>query len=474
MKKYLTAVSLVMPLFIVIIFLSGCVTSSRNILFLEADKAFEAGDYDIALKIVDANKETLYRNRDMVLYHLEKGMLNFYLGNPEECIRHLDEAELLIEENFTKSIRQAAGSLLINDLQMDYSGEDFEDIYLNVFKAISYLQLGDTDAAFVEVRRISNKLNLLEDKYQRLAQELSRSDDVQGVQFQPGSNRFYNSALARYLSLLMYRSEGNYDGVRIDWDRLQEAFARQENLYQFPIPFDSSIARPSDDSRLSVMAFTGRSPIKLSSTLWVNTYENWVLIAAASEYDRIGRVLESFLSFEFPGVKEGYRFKFEIPRMEPRGSEIERIRVIANGRVLGELGLLEDIQQVTLDTFEVREPMILLRSVTRTIIKGIAAETAGSAMDKAGAESGSLLLQILGFIGDKTLRVTAELTEQADLRVSRYFPAFTYAGEWELPEGEYHVKVEYYGRRGLLFVEDLGSTTVRPNRPNLLTSAFSR
>lgn len=463
------------PLFILILtFFGGCATINRNTLFSYVDTAFEAGSYDTARTLLDANPDQFYSDKDQVLYHLESGMLNYYAGSASDAVTHLNRAEILIEEYFTKSISQAAQSFLVNDLQMNYSGEDFEDIYLNIFKALSFLDMGDTDAAFVEVRRISNKLNLLEDKYEPLVKRYASYDAAQGVDIEIGTSRFYNSALARYLSLFMYRNEGNYDGARIDWQLLQEAFARQSNLYDFPIPFTEAAAVPAKGGRLSLIAFTGRSPVKLASTLWVHTYTDEVVIVAASEQDKIGRVLDSYLRFSFPDVKPGLRFKFEIPRMEMRGSQVERIRVTANGKPLGELGMLEDMQKITLDTFEIKEPMIFLRSAIRTLLKGLAADAAGSALEKSGSESGSLALSFLGYLGKLSLEVTAETSEQADLRVSRYFPAFAHAGEWELPPGDYRIRLEYFGSSGLLFTDDLGVVTLRPNRSSLLTSTFSR
>jgi uncharacterized protein len=476
MKRKFTYAS---PVLIILLLslLSGCTTTSRNTLFREVDQAYESGNYATAQSYIESNKVKLYREKDTVLYHLETGMLDFYSNEFSESNRHLDQAELLIEEYFTKSISQAASSLLINDLQLDYRGEDFEDIYLNIFKALNFLSLNDTGAAFVEVRRISNKLNLLEDKYAKLALAYTQSDKNQGVQIKAGSSRFYNSALARYISLLMYRSEGDYDGVRIDWQLLLDAFNLQPNLYPFPIPFDSTISvqpQNKQDTRLSLIAFTGRSPIKFASTLRINTFENHVVISTVSENGTVGRELENLHVFEFPGVKEGYWFKFEIPRMEKQGSSAERIRVIADGYPLGFLGLLENMEQITLDTFEIREPIIFLRTAIRTIIKGMASEAIGSTLENSGAKSGSDFLKLLGFFSKYTLAITSEISEQADLRVSRYFPAFAHAGEWQLPPGDYHIEVEYYDHDKLLFTDDLGTVSLVKNQPNLLTSTYSR
>lgn len=119
---------------------AGCLTLGRNTLFLNADREYQLGNYTAARTIVENNKSEFYRDQDQVLYHLEAGMLSFYNQSAADAIGHLEKAEQLIEEYYTKSITQAAGSWLINDLQVDYSGEDFEDIYCNIFKALSYLQ----------------------------------------------------------------------------------------------------------------------------------------------------------------------------------------------------------------------------------------------------------------------------------------------------------------------------------------------
>ncbi len=456
-----------------VLLLSGC-ASTRNTLFVEIDDASRAGDFPRAVELTEENQDRLYGNRDGVLFYLDTGMLHHYAGNFQVSTQRLSEAERLIEEYFTRSVRQAAASLLLNDNQLDYAGEDFEDIYLNVFNALSFISMGNPEGAFVEIRRISNKLNLLEDKYQGLAAGYNQSDEKDGgPAIQPGTSRFYNSALARYLSLVMYRAAGNYDGVRIDWQQMQEAFNRQSNLYTFPMPLTAEVMTPPADARLSVLAFTGRSPIKLASTLWITTQDNRVTIAVAQEDERAGRVLQGYESFAFPGVEAGYRFKFELPRMVLRGSEVTGVRVFADGRLLGELGMLEDMQQIALDTFQIREPIIFLKTVTRTIIKGVAAQRAGRAMQEAGAQSGSTFGLVAGIVGSIAADVAVDASEQADLRISRFFPAFAHVGEWDLPAGQYDIRVEYHSPRGLLFTEELGEVSVTPGEPNLVSSFFN-
>ncbi|MGM0673980.1 MAG: hypothetical protein ACQETQ_04725, partial [Spirochaetota bacterium] len=150
--------------------MAGC-TTTRNTAFIEVDDLARSGRYTEAAETLSGDdREVFYNDRDKVLYHLDVGLLHHYGDNFEESTRHLNEAEFLIEEYFTKSISQAAATLLVNDTKQDYAGEDYEDIYLNVFKALNFLSQDEFDSAFVEVRRINNKLNLLEDKYREVAE----------------------------------------------------------------------------------------------------------------------------------------------------------------------------------------------------------------------------------------------------------------------------------------------------------------
>jgi hypothetical protein len=286
----------------------------------------------------------------------------------------------------------------------------------------------------------------------------------------PGESRFYNSALARYLSLVMYRADGDYDGARIDWQEMQEAFARQTNLYGFPIPLDETVIEPVDGARLSVLAFTGEAPIKRAETLYVVTFDDRVDIIYANEDEQGGLIPEGYAAFYYPAVEGGYRFKFQLPRMITRGSDVQRIRVVVDGRPIGELGMLESIEQVALDTFQVREPIIFLKTVTRTIIKGIAGERGKEGLQEAALNSGSTLGLVAGLIGSVATDVAVDASEQADLRVSRYFPAYAHVGEWVVEPGTRDIAIEYYGSGGLLRVEQVGPVDLQAGGLNFVTS----
>ncbi len=455
-------------LVLVVITVSACITPTRNELFSDIDRGAYRGDFEIALKQLEIEREELYTDRDGVLYHLDMGMLTHAAGEYQRSIRHFSEAEMLIEDYYTRSVSQAAASLLLNDTQLNYYGEDFEDIYLNVFNALNFIALGDNDSAFVEVRRIDQKLRLLDDKYNELAQGYSRSEHIGGAGIQAGTSQFHNSALARYISLVLHRSRYLDDGVRVDWGYLQQAFAAQGQLYPFPLPLDEKTVIRSNKPRLSVLAFAGRSPLKLANTLWINTYEDFVQIVAVSEQESVGRILDNYSILYFPGVEEGYRFKFELPSMVLRDTEVTGVRVKVDGSVVGELSLLEDMQRIAREAFQAKQQLIFLKTVTRAIAKGFASEAAVGALDKAGSASGSDFGAFMAALIGLITRSAVDLSEQADLRVSRFFPAQAYVGEWELPSGTYSVALEYLSGNRVIYTERFSEVHIAPGKPNLV------
>ncbi len=458
--------------FMSLLFVFGCTT--YNAPFVEVDEAARNGQYDEAIAMLSGeDRDDYYSGKEKVIYYLDVGMLYHYDRQWNESSEHLEEAEMLIEEYYTESVSQAAATFLLNDTAKDYGGEDYENIYLSVFKAINYIKKGEFDGAFVEIKRVNNKLNLLEDKYQDLAEQYNRSDDAK-IELEAGESRFYNSALARYLSMIVYRADGNWDSARIDYQEMQEAFAKQKNIYDFPLPLSEKVLERPNGAKLSVLAFSGKSPIKRASTFRIVTYDNRLEISTADESDMGQMELTSYTNVAWPGMEGGYRFKFQIPRMESRGSVVNRIRVLVDGKPVGELEKLESIQKVAKETFSVKLPMIYLKTLSRTVIKGIVAQKGKEQMQKAGASSGSAFGLAAGIIGSVATDVAVEATERADLRTSRYFPAFAYVGEWDVPEGTHEVKVEYYGVEGLIGTRNFGSVDISRGETNLLTSYYPR
>ena len=155
-------------------------------------------------KELENKKDKLYTKRDNVLYYLDSGMLSYYEDDYMGAIDKLSKAEQYISDYYTKSITQNIAGFLTNDTAIEYPGEDYEDIYINLIKTIAYYKAGKWEEGFHELNAYRTKTNKLKQKQQA---DIERAKDLAKISDEPPVNvNFYDSALAEYLFLLYYRT----------------------------------------------------------------------------------------------------------------------------------------------------------------------------------------------------------------------------------------------------------------------------
>ncbi len=434
-------------LFLCASFLLGTIFSCGSMRdFNEVDVMSYAGNYPQAYEVLESQKESLYNNTDLVLYSLDSGMLARYAKNYEESNNSLSDAEKLIEKYYAISISQTIGAYLLNDNVTDYAGEDFEDIYTNLFMALNYIQLGNTEAAFVEIRRFNNKLQRLSTKYTALLEQARRETYEQGYDAEEifGNNQdyddieFYDSAFARYVSLLLYRSIGRMDSAGIDKKFIQTAFETQSKLYPFTIPsaVEEEFTIPNDKERLNVFCYTGLAPEKHEEVL------------------------------RLPGVMGTTSFKLALPIMIKNSSSIASIQIKAvdknNSVHYGNLERMESVENIAIDTFQQRQGVIYLRALLRSISK----TTTNAVVTSALQENASFGLAALF---NMSANIFTEFSEQADIRSSRYFPALIWVGGINLDEGLYDVTISCYdGFNNVVYEQITENVIIQSGNVNLV------
>jgi hypothetical protein len=418
------------------ILLLGCATTDA---YRHIDAEVYDGNYDDGVSLIDGNQKNLYRERDALLYYLDKGLLTHYAQRFDESIPLLQEGERAIEAAYTKSITMEIGTYLLNDTTREYGGEDYEDVYINAFNALNYYHQHNLEDALVEIRRMTNKLQFLASKYGVLMTNMQKtaleeSGEIPANEYL-STTRFNDSALARYLGLLFYRGIGQYDDARIDRNFLKTAFANAPAVYPYPVPqsVDEELDIPPGKARLNVLAFSGMAPVKE----------------------------EEVVRIPLPNVRW---IKIALPVLVTRPSRTGRIEaVINNGTERFNLELLEDMGAVARETFKEREGVIYAKSILRATIKGVSSSVLDAASDNTEGTA-SLVLAILSL----GTQVMAEATEKADLRISRYFPGKAYVGGINLDPGVYSVTVNYYGANNRLIASYTDEAVdVKPGALNL-------
>ncbi|MRT94241.1 COG3014 family protein [Ancylomarina sp. 16SWW S1-10-2] len=186
------------------IILSSCATYyQQNEAF---NKSFENGDMQTANKHLDANKQ-LQSNRNRVLYLVNKGTLAWMQKDYALANTYFNEADIFVEDQ-RKNLGSEALALISNPRVKPYKPEDFENVLINYYKAIGYLQLGKTQEALIECRRVNEKLYALNDKYPR-----------------NNKNRYSDDAFAHNLMGMIYDASKDYNNAFI-------AYRNAYNIYK--------------------------------------------------------------------------------------------------------------------------------------------------------------------------------------------------------------------------------------------------
>jgi hypothetical protein len=458
--------------------LFACASSPKGDAWKDIDAESSSGGYAAALAAIDkaqAAKKPLYNEKNQISLELDKGLLEHYAGDAAASSADLEKAEGLIEEAFTKSVSQDVASYIANDNTKEYGGEEYEDIYLNVFNALNKYAQGDVENAAVEVRRITGKLVALQDKYGTEVVEKEGTSDTGATVgavaltafLNVGLNtaaqaaglpgliipipadlfvtkapvRFIDSALARYISAIIYRAVGSLDSAKQDLDGIKAAADREAAAVaaigndQFgaqpdtPIFFNpASLAEeldvPADKGRLNIIAFAGRGPIKEEKV--------WDLDLTFFPYLQ---TLQS-LATEKNRLTTG---NLVLPRLIYQPSNITGVEVSIAGGEPVKLDLLEDIGAGMHAALGAKFKTTYAKTWIRSTIKYAVVEIAGQIAGNKGAPQLAVVAAVAG------AKKGVDASERADVRGSRYFPAKAYVGGITLDPGDYDITVKFNG-----------------------------
>ena len=106
------------------------------------------------------------------------------------------QAENLADSKDYTSVSEVAAATLSSEGMMTYKGDTFERLFLNASKSLNFLQLKNTDAALVEVRRMNQKFSKFKNEERK---------------------NFELNSFSKYLSGLIWESTGQYDDACIDY-----------------------------------------------------------------------------------------------------------------------------------------------------------------------------------------------------------------------------------------------------------------
>jgi len=123
--------------------------------------------------------------------------------------------------------------------------------------------------------------------------------------------------------------------------------------------------------------------------------------------------------------------------------------------------LLEDMGAVIEETYNARFGNLFFKTYIRTLLKYAVVDIAAAKVGEQGGDLAALLSAIAG-------KKAADLTESADIRMSRYLPDKAYIGGINLDPGTYAIVVHYYSKGSIIAKEEYRDVKVRANTLNLV------
>lgn len=123
---------------------------NQSIQLLRKGKSFEAASLIKEL----AEKP----GKDQLVYLLDYATLLQAAKQYEKSVEAFLKAEQIAEIKDYYSLSRISSSILLNEAQVQYKGEDYEKLLIHVMLAINFLILKKEEAALVETRKINEKL----------------------------------------------------------------------------------------------------------------------------------------------------------------------------------------------------------------------------------------------------------------------------------------------------------------------------
>ncbi|MBI5243793.1 MAG: hypothetical protein HY922_08965 [Elusimicrobia bacterium] len=383
-----------------------------------------AGNLPNAAAYIEGAKEVEYGKHNAVLYHLDIGVVLHDAGKYKESDEHFDAAERRMEELYTKSVTQAAGTLVINDTTQEYSGEVFERALTNVFRALNYVLLGQPDEALVEARKVEVFLD-----------EINRR--------RGGKNVYKDDAFARYLDSLLYEDAGKLDDARVSRSAALKAYQWYASKYGTPAPrFGLSWFETEDAGEIVFIHCNGVGPRKISKTFQV-AWKDALAAVHSTKADTEDKAASQRVKNALAAGIAGNSVSVAYPEYVQDSFRIAASEVQAGDKSAQTL-LMEDITAIAIADLKDRNLVVKTRAIARATTKFLLAKLVEKEARKNTSTGGK-------WLADLTSRATnavAAATEVADTRGWTTVPAQIRMARLRAAPGTHEVTVVFKDAAG--------------------------
>lgn len=451
--------------------LYGC-SSSYSSKVNDAESRFYGGDYLAGADMLSTLAKA--ESNERLLYMIEAGLMYHAAGDYKKSNEFMLKAASFAQDQKI-SIRKQAASVLLNERQGRYHGEEFERVLIHMYAGINFLMLKNYDSARVEFNRVSRRLDELRKNGESLYKQNIMARYLTAICYEIIANEDNDEGALEFAYIeykRIYEMRSDYEPVHDDLLRLAHIMNDKEDLAKWKQKFkQKAVPSYKDKGELVIIHQTGRGAYKKSrGSLLADSNMKTAIIVSVN-----GMTLEQGVTLAAIMVALG-SIEHPIPDYISPGNKTAYLNVrTIDGKILGKTQTLEDIEKTARlsaekryeDTREKVAMGIALKAVA-TVASSIAAEKIA---EQTPLKDAAPLIGLLTGAG-----VGSALASQIkpDLRCWRTLPSNLQISKIFLEPGKYTLRFEQVDANGKVFATEDQEVEILKNSKTIINKRTLR
>ena len=422
-----------LPFLLIICLMIGC----GGYKFQEVSTALETGKPEDAYTYLQKHAP----KKPDIPYQFELGLTAHYANRFPESSKDFGLARDIAEDRYTKSISKELGSLVTSDKLRPYAATRYERLLIHYYSALNYVYLNQLDGALVECRRATNLINYFKGEDEKYD--------------------FFGTGFLAYLSGMLFEATGEWNDALISYKQAAEYYqnAAEKTGVEMPPDIGNALVRltrklgftdqferyreqygeppphPENTGELLLFYESGYVPRKTEAALTFPILKSDPIFKDKPDMEAtktFARTLSRREGKSYDEAKLAYILRVAIPTIgsqRPRFAGVEVAAIDQKARGV----LVEDIENIAIETFKTQRPIILIRTLVRTLLKYW---TVSQAQKRGG--------KILGIVANLAVVVT----EHADTRAWETLPNQIFMVRMPLPVGMHTLKFSFLDANG--------------------------
>ncbi len=350
-----------------------------------------------------------YADKDF-LWAFQSGILGFQIGNFSDSIKYFNISESYFEinaqENIFQSTLKTLSTILIGNGIFDYYGSLYEAIFINYYKALNFMMIGDYASSRVEFNRANDRQRrskeFFADRINKINNALNNgegiyNDDMKNIDGKKTFKSMNSIYASRYKNLDRFRAYNGYINPMVSYVSgifflLQNDFNKATDLLKeaYAVTQETKIL---DDIELLDERKAGKN----------TKYYTWIFL----EDGRIPKKYEIRLDVPLFLLNASvFYFNIALPQLDSGKAFYSKYYIDLNNQLIDSFELV-NMQSIVANEFSLELPYIIMTSLISSTYK---------------AYLQSVLNEHFGILGGIGGAVFSSVSTNADIRSPRILP----------------------------------------------------